>query len=265
MRALKASTFHLWEVPVMTKLVRAYFSRLGKWTIFRILAVLMLAGGAAAAIMLKGKPIAFQLPYVAAYLFFPHYIGIIIALFNYPLFTSGTIRNQISVGHKRSNIYIADWAATVAFSVSLYIIMTISLIGVSLAAGGSNTDGIVARNVVEGVILSTFHVILFATISQLFCVLLKGVKSFLAIYIGNQALILASIGLSATKDFPQKLGYFLPTFVCMNIKNFGVPDSIVSNGLVADFSFLPALGAMVLETAIVFLIGLLYFRKTDLK
>lgn len=247
----------------MLKLLRAYFSRLGKWTIFRILALLMLIGGVGTAILLREKPLVFQLPYIAAYLVFPHYVGIIIALFNYPLFTGGTIRNQISVGHKRSSVYFTDWAVSVAFSVSMYLLMTLSLLAVAVLFG--NTEGIIAKNVAEGVVLTTCHVALFATISQVFCVILKGVKSFLAIYLGNQFLILASIGVAALKEFPEKLGYFLPTFVCMNIKNYGVPDSIVTNGVVWNYSFLPAFGAMVLETALVFICGMLYFKKTDLK
>lgn len=247
----------------MLKLLRAYFSRLGKWTIFRILALLMLVGGAGAALILRGKPMVFQLPYVASYILFPHYVGIIIALFNYPLFTGGTIRNQLSVGHKRSSVYIADWAASVAFSVSLYLIMTLSLTAVSVLFG--NTDGIIAKNVAEGIVLTTCHVTLFATISQVFCVIFKGVKSFLAIYLGNQAFVLLGVFLPTIDNFPQKLGYFLPTFVCMNIKNYGIPDAIITNGMVADYSFLPALGVMILETVLVFICGLLYFRKTDLK
>ena len=67
------------------------------------------------------------------------------------------------------------------------------------------------------------------------------------------------------KHTAYKVGYFLPTFVCMNIENSGVPDGIVTNGVVSTYSFLPALGAMVLETAIVFICGMIYFRKTDLK
>lgn len=247
----------------MFKLFHAYFSRLGKWNIYRILAVLMLLVSIGAAAVHKDKPSIFQLPYIASYLVFPHYVGIIIALFNYPLFTNGTIRNQITVGHKRSSVYIADWAASVVFSVSLYLIMALSLIAITVKFG--NTEGIVAKNVAEGVILTTFHVILFATISQLFCVVFKGVKSFLAIYLGNQALILLSAGASAINDFPQKLGYFLPTLVCMNIKNCDVPEAILTNGAAVNYSFLPALGVMVLETALVFTCGMIYFRKTDLK
>ena len=93
----------------------------------------------------------------------------------------------------------------------------------------------------------------------------KGVLSFLAIYLGNQALVLLGVFLPTLKELPHKVGYFLPTFVCMNIENSGVPDGIVTNGVVSTYSFLPALGAMVLETAIVFICGMIYFRKTDLK
>ena len=81
----------------MFKLLGAYFSRLSKWLIFRILLLLMLIGGIGGALLMRKIPGAWNMPYMMAYLMFPHYVGVIIGLFNYPLFTNGTIRNQLSV------------------------------------------------------------------------------------------------------------------------------------------------------------------------
>lgn len=270
----RTSSFRCWEVTVLLDLLNAYFSRLIKWKIFLILMLIMLAGGILIPVVLHDEPMIFQIPFMVSYLIFPHYIGIVIGLFNYPIFTNGTIRNQISVGHKRSRIYFADWASSNAFSVVLYLILSLSLYGT--AALVSDTDHISWQNVLSGVVLSALLIMLFATITQLFCVILKGVKSFLAIYLGNQLFVLAGIGLTCLEDVPKTLYYFFPTVVCLNLNCFDTPSAAnplldSSNGLPAadsmmnmTFDFLPAAGALLLEIAVVYLLGLLYFQKTDL-
>lgn len=247
----------------MIKLFNAYFSRLGKWFVFRILVLLMIVCGTAVAIVKRDDPFVFQLPYMLSYLIFPHYIGVLIGLFNYPLFTNGTIRNQLSVGHSRSSIYVADWAVSNAFSAVLYLIVTLCLIGVGAVAG--DPVGISVQNTVSGIILSTLHVILFATITQLFCMILKGVKSFLAIYLGNQMLVMASVGLLMLKNVPKALYYFFPTAVCMQLSSFDISSNpLIEGAAEMHFSFLPAAAAMLLEILLVLTAGILYFRKTDL-
>lgn len=249
----------------MVKLFRGYFSRLGKWSIFRIMIVVMIVGSSAAAIGLRDNPMLFNAPYILAYLIFPHYVGVIIGLFNYPLFTNGAIRNQIIVGHKRTHIYIADWAASTAFSVMTYLIAVLFLLTVGALAG--DTSGIAPKAVASGIVLSTLHIILFATITQLFCVIFKGVKSFLVIYLGNQLLILAAVGASMVENIPKVLYYFLPTAVCMQLDSYDTAENLMAAELgveVMSFSFLPAAAVMLLEIGLVFTAGLLYFRKTDI-
>ena len=92
----------------MSKLLRAYFIRLGKWNIYWILMAFMFVCGVVGT-LLFGKQIAFQIPYTISCLIFPQYIGLVIGLFNYPSFTNGTIKNQIVVGHSRNNIFIANF------------------------------------------------------------------------------------------------------------------------------------------------------------
>lgn len=249
----------------MSKLFNAYFSRLGKWKVFRILMLLMFVGCTAVAIALRKQQIVFNLPYTLSYLIFPHYVGIIIGLFNYPLLSNGTIRNQIIVGHSRIKIYIADWAASNTLSVALYLIAAFCLIAVAAIAG--DPSGISVKAMTSGIVLSALQVIFFTTITQLFCVVLKGVKSFLAIYLGNQLIVLAGVGLMNLNNIPKALYYFAPTAVCMQLNSFGIQENnlfmeIENFGM--SFHFLPAAAAMLFETALVFTIGILYFRKTNL-
>ena len=258
----------------MLKLLNAYFSRLAKWTIFRILMLLMLAGGIALVFFMRKQPVVFQVPFFAANLIFPHYIGVVIGLFNYPFFTNGTIRNQLAVGHRRSSVFFADWAVSNAFSVALYLILSLSIY--VTAAIVCDTGVIAWRSVAEGLILCGLQVMLFATITQLFCVILKGVKSFLAIYLGNQILVVAGIGIMTLEKIPKAVLYFFPTAVSMNLncfKDSGAANPLMegANGIrtaasvsAMTFDFLPAAGAVILEIAAVYLIGVLYFRKTDL-
>ena len=100
------------------------------------------------------------------------------------------------------------------------------------------------------------QIIFFTTVTQLFCVMLKGVKSFLAIYLGNQMLVIGSIGIAALcgkYDLPDMLLNLLPSVVCMRQSSFA-----------ADPDFWPGLLAMIAETVIVYTLGSLYFRKTDI-
>ena len=238
----------------MSKLFCAYFSRLSRWLIFRILLLVMLAAGITSGIVLKKMTGAWNLPYMLAYIAFPHYVGIVIGLFNYPLFTNGTIRNQLSVGHKRSHIYIADWAASNAFSLALYLVFSCSFL--LTFSRFADTTGVSVKAAVSGVAVSALQIVFYTTVSQLFCVVLKGVKSFLAIYLGNQVIMI--LGISAAQmlpeyDVPAEIINLFPTAVCMRQSSFAVDPDLT----------LGATG-LVVETVIVFLLGMLYFRKTDL-
>ncbi len=238
----------------MSKLFCAYFSRLSKWMIFRFMLVLMLAGSIIGGAALKSLTGAWNTPYMLAYIAFPHYVGIVIGLFNYPLFTNGTIRNQLSVGHKRSHVYIADWAASNAFSLALYLVFSCAfLITFSQFA---DTTGVSVKAALSGVAVSALQIVFYTTVSQLFCVVLKGVKSFLAIYLGNQLIMLLGIAASemiSEYDLPAEMINLFPTAVCMRQSCFAV-DPDLTLGVTG----------LVVETVIVFLLGMLYFRKTDL-
>lgn len=242
----------------MTKLFNAYFNRLSKWTIFRImLLVTFICGIPAALVMYFTKVPEFDLPYAVSYLVFPQYIGILIGLFNYPLFTNGTIRNQISVGHKRSSIYFADWAASNAFSVSLYILFLVSSFTVNAILSDNLKDSISVSAVLSSALLCTVQIIFYSTLTQLFCITLKGVKSFLAIYIGNQVIDIIGLIISAmafNNKVSEKILVFFPTSACMNF---------CSNEKISKY-FLPSLLIMAAETLIIYICGSRYFRKTDL-
>ena len=238
----------------MTKLLNAYFSRLSKWTIFRILLPIMICGGVIGAIAARDMPVAWNAAFMVAYLIFPHYVGVIVGLFNYPLFTNGTIRNQISVGHKRQNIFFADWAASNAFASVLFLVFSAAFYTVLAIVG--NSSNVSLKALLLGLAFSLLHVILFTTISQLFCVMFKGVKSFLAIYLGNQALIIAGVGvntLAMKNDVPDGITALFPTAIGMRLTGFEV-ESLLA----------PAMVTVLAEIAIVFILGLLYFYRTDI-
>ena len=267
----------------MNRLINAYFSRLFSWKIFRILLVLMFAGGVISAIILRNEGTIWNSPYMLAYMLFPHYVGIVLGLFNYPLFTNGTIRNQIAVGHSRRSVFFADWAASCLFTVLLYLTVSACILGVPLlmgkaadVAGSTESFGqiiiddmmenapqtsaasasVSAKAIAAGLALSCLHIILFSTITQLFCVILKGVKCFLAIYLGNQLLILAGVGISvlaARGDIPEKLICLFPTAACMRLGSFSV-----------DPLTLPSVIAVIAETALVFILGMEFLRRTDI-
>jgi len=259
----------------MNKLFNAYISRLFNWTIYRIMLLLMLVGGIGGAVLVHKLQGAWNLPYMLAYLAFPHYVGIITGLFNYPLFTNGTIRNQLSVGHKRSHIYLAGWITSNIFAVTVYLVFAVSfLAALSFCTEPASTaqsismqgmpEGVMASNageislnaIVQSVLITTIQIIFFTTLTQLFCMILKGVKSFLAIYLGNQLIVLAGAGFGALEgkyDIPESLSLIFPTDICMKMgSSYAVhPDSV------------PAMFVMLAETLIVFIIGISYVRKTD--
>lgn len=255
----------------MINLLDAYFVRLAKWKIFQVLAALMLAGGIFIALFMRDKMMVYEMPFFMATLLFPVYIGIVTGVFNYPLFTNGTIRNQLAVGHKRGNIFIADWLVTNVFAVGLFLVFTL---GNLVMAKILDAPGDVCWNKIYiGIVLSSLQIILSTTITQLFSVIFKGVKSFIAIYLGNQILLLMGVGAMTLEDIPKAVLYFFPSVVCLNFQYFNIPGNPLmggANGLeVAEslermsFEFLPAAGAAILEIAVVFIIADLYFRKTD--
>lgn len=269
MKVWKVSIFLWLEVQTMLNLFNAYFSRLAKWKVFHILMFTMLAGGIAIAMVSRKHQFVFQLPFTAAGIIFPIYIGVVTGLFNYPVFTNGTIRNQLAVGHKRSHIFFADWAASNVFSIVLYLILAVS-IDVVAAIDGTAAGDVSWKNVISGLVISSLHIMLFTTITQLFCAMLKGVRSFLAIYLGNQLLVLAGAAIMTVEKVPKAVLYFFPTVVTLNLDCFDTASALnpVTEGIAASadaltFQFLPAAGAIILEIAVVFLIGTLYFRKTD--
>ena len=259
----------------MIKLINAYLNRLIKWRIYRILMALMLVLGVVLGLVFRELLIVYQLPFMASGLFFPVYIGVVIALFNYPFFTNGTIRNQITVGHKRSNVFFADWVASNVFGVSLNLILSLSILCTAAIAG--NPSVVNWENVGFGLIVSTLLTMLFATLSQLICVVLKGAMSFLVNYLANQILLMAAMGAMSIDGLPKTLLYFFPSVVCMNINYFNDPSvpnpilaasedmSLAASVSTMTFSPLPAVLAVIIEIAAVYTIGNLYFRKTDIK
>ncbi len=259
----------------MLKLLNAYFNRLFKWRIFQILMAVMLVVGVVLGLVFKDHLFVYQIPFIVSSLLFPIYIGVIIALFNYPFFTNGTIRNHITVGHERSSVFFADWAASSVFALVLYLILAGSTLGAAAIAGdASNVNW---ENIAYGLIISSLLVILFATISQLICVMLKGAMSFLATYLSSQLLLVACVGVMSSDSIPKTLIYFFPSVVCMYFnyfKDVSAPNPLIdaSEGMsisetVASMTFepLPAVLALIIEIAAVYTIGNLYFRKTDIK
>ncbi len=256
----------------MFNLLDAYFVRLAKWRIFRALLILMLAGGILVGIILRDKMVVYQIPFFLGCFIFPIYVGIVIGLFNYPIFTNGTIRNQLAVGHKRKNIFFADWLTTNFFALVLFLLFAA---GVLVTAKIFDAPGNVCWDkVFIGILLTSLQIVLFTTITQLFCVVLKGVKSFLAIYLVNQILIVASLGAMSFEKIPKVLLYFCPSVVCLNLNYYEIPTNplmSMGNGIEISeslgrmtFEFLPAAGALILEITVVYIIAALYFRKTDL-
>ena len=59
--------------------------------------------------------------------------------------------------------------------------------------------------------------------------------------------------LAGEYNLPEKLTILFPTDVCMSM----------SSSFAVNSDFLPALCAILAETAALFLAGILYFRKTD--
>lgn len=257
----------------MSKLFNAYFNRLSNWKIFQILVLIMLAGGAAVGVIFHEKAILFDLPYMVGMLMFPHYVGIILGIFNYPLLTNGTIRNQLSIGHSRGNIYLADWAASCAFSAALFLALSLGIFGAGAIFG--DTSEISAKNILSGLVLSVLQVIFFATLTQLLCVIFKGIKSLLAIYFVNQIVMFAGILLMTESDVPKKVFYLFPTVICMQQSSYDIPAAnplaesangidISAASAALTFDFLPAAAVMLIEIATVFAIGIAYFRRTDI-
>ena len=118
MKVWKATMFLWWEVAVMRKLLSANFARLGKDKVFWITAVAVFisslvtifnSSGSADLMISSGYPVTLD-DY-----FFNHapmmglYYAVFISLFLGTEYSDGTIRNKLAVGHRRLDVYLANY------------------------------------------------------------------------------------------------------------------------------------------------------------
>ncbi|MBO4390746.1 MAG: hypothetical protein J5825_07810 [Lachnospiraceae bacterium] len=237
----------------MIKLFQSYIFRVAKWPVFWILMAVGMAGGLIAGIFTpKYAGLLLSLPFMLSGILFPHYVGLFIALFNYPQFTGGTIRNQIGVGHKRSSILFTDWFSSNLISLGLYLSFTGALY-LSAAIVGGLTD-VSGKAVFWAVLISSLQIIFYTTSALLYCVVLKGILSFLAVYFINQIIACAGFLISLKK---ASWGFWTQLLPSASVMDMNVYEPVEKGWIIALVSL-----ALVV---VVYMISQIYFKKADLK
>ena len=237
----------------MIKLLQSYFHRVLKWPVFWILMGVGVLGGMIIGFFAqKYAGMILSLPFMLSGILFPHYVGLFIALYNYPQFTGGTIRNQIGVGHKRSYILFADWLSSNFISLGLFLSFSGALYLSAAITGGLENVSAEAFGWALGI--SCLQVMLYTTSALLFCVILKGILSFLAVYFINQIVAAAGFIISTKQADWGFWTQLLPSAAVMDMNVYEVMEG----------AWIIALTSAALVTALYF-ISQMYFKKADLK
>lgn len=143
MRVWKATISVLLEVAEMNKLLNAGFTRLRKNKLFWLLVIFSVA---LALFMIYTrysdmKVYGDVIEVEQIMLNYSTIVGIVIAIFTSLFlgveYSDGAIRNKISTGHKRSNIYLSNLLITTITSLFSYIllIVIVAVVGISLFGG----------------------------------------------------------------------------------------------------------------------------------
>lgn len=237
----------------MIKLLQSYFRRVLKWPVFWILMTVGIVAGLIVGYFAKNYAgLILSTPFMLSGILFPHYVGLFIALYNYPQFTNGTIRNQIGVGHKRSHILFADWLSSNLISLGLFLSFSGALYLSAAIVGG--LDEVSAEAVLWAFGISCLQVMFYTTSAILFCVLLKGILSFLAVYFINQIVAAGGFMISMKQADWGFWTQLLPSAAVM--------DMNVYEGL--EKGWIIALASALMVAALYFG-AQLYFQKADLK
>ena len=200
-----------------------------------------------------------------------HFIGpIAICLFIGALYSEGAIRNRITIGHSRTNIYLANLITSITISL-IYIliyIITISIIGLIFQEG-------------IGLTVSQMLILLFD--SFLLCVALSSIFTFLSMLVANKtisiiffiAFILLSLELEISlaeklslldsTSLSYKIYEFFYHLLPMNQASslFSAPLRIVESSGMEKYNFL-WIYSLILSVVLT-IIGILLFKKKNIR
>ena len=189
----------------MIKLLNAGFTRLRKNKIFWLLSVfsigfaLVLINGQYGNMKTYGETVEMG----TLLLSYPPLIGIVIAvfisLFLGAEYSDGAIRNKISIGHKRGNIYLSNFIISSIVSLFFYAIFLIITVAIGLPLFGRGTISI-------ALILMRIFVVSFTIIAY------SAIFTFIAMLCSNKTIIAITTILVA-------FGMMLFTTYCFNILN----------------------------------------------
>lgn len=134
---------------------------------------------------------------------YPMLIGIVsavfISLFLGAEYSDGAIRNKISIGHKRGNIYLSNFIISSVVSLFFYALFLIVTLAIGLPLFGSGTISI-------SLILMKIFVVSFTIIAY------SSIFTFIAMLCSNKTIIAITTILVA-------FGFMLFTTYCFNILN----------------------------------------------
>lgn len=125
------------------------------------------------------------------------FIGIVCALFIAPFlgteYSDGTIRNKLVVGHKRGNMYLANYIACLIGSLFIYSMFFVGgfAVGVPLVGGWQGEISTLINYILIGVFLTAS----LASILTMFCMLCskRALAAVLAIILAFVLMLIASI------------------------------------------------------------------------
>lgn len=187
----------------------------------------------------------------------PLFVSIGICLIIGAEFTSGGIRNKMTVGHTRQSIYGSWLICSFAITLVMLAILIVSSFIAALIFSKITLDGVSAKAVVINLLVMTACNLGFTAIIVLFCTLFTGYKSVAVAFIYNDAMMMIFSILGET--YRDSEGYKLTCrfFIQAQMKFYTATE-------VTDSPWLTALCGASLGIAAT-IAGIVSFRNQDLK
>ncbi len=247
----------------MTKLIRADMIRMFRSKTLRLM-MLLFAG----LIVLEsaivntddieeGEQVFSSVIFGMGSMLLPMFVSIGICLIIGAEFTSGGIRNKMSVGHKRESIYGSWLICSFAITLAMTVVLVIASFASALIFGIGVSDINVKATVINLLVMTVCH-LSFTAVIVLFCTLFTGVKSVAVAFIYNETtMIIFSLLGETFKENDEVYKFVCRFFIQAQIKFYTTAE-------ITDTPWLTALcgGSLgVLATVA----GIVSFKRKDLK
>ncbi len=191
----------------MTKLMRADLIRMFRSRTLRLMMLLFAGLIVLESLLVTGQDTDSAEPLFSSVIFgmgsmlLPMFASIGICLIIGAEFTSGGIRNKMTVGHKRESIYGSWLISSFVITLAMTVVLVVCSFASALIFGIDLSDTDAKATVINLLVMTVCH-LSFTAVIVLFCTLFTGIKSVAVAFIYNETImmIFALLGETFKKD-----------------------------------------------------------------